>query len=278
MIPKLFFLSQRHFYRSNIFIYCICSCPIVWAQSNRGAALTAMGTNGAIASGIWSANANPAGICNVIQPSVAFSYSTVMSLPELSSQAGIFIFPAKKNKFGLTIDRYGFSAFNELSTGFVYGKQFGNKLSVAAKFNYHQINAADYGFVSSFSFDLGLMYVFGDKVVLGAYISNPTRQQYPSNHINFPIASFYAAGLSWQTSDQVLLAGSLEKAYGHPADFKTGLAYDLTDFSLRAGLSLKPLKHYAGFGIRRKSFTMDFAIISDVHLGYQPQISIGYAW
>lgn len=238
-----------------------------------------MGNTGATATGIWSMNTNPAGITTVARPCLSLGYSTIMSLPELATQNILFAIPAQRNRFGIAIERYGFSAFNLLNAGFVYGKQFGDKLSIAARFNLHQTNAAEYGATSTFSFDLGFIYVFKDKITLGAYMNSPTQQQYPAAEHRPSVFSGYSGGLSWQSSDQVLLAFSLAKEAGEAVDFRTGIAYTPTAMvTFRGGLSLQPLRHYAGFQVMGKSMVMDFAVNSDAQLGYHPQIAIGYAW
>lgn len=305
MIPKLFFLSLfSHMQRilsckviiSRIEVpYCItilsyglftslCNllifhCSLLKAQPNGGAAITAMGNTTAISTGIWSVNANPAGIVTLSRPSVCLSYSTVMNLPELACQDVLFAFPAKRNRFGIGVERYGFSDFNQLTAGVVYGKKFGDQLSLATRFNFQQVNEAEYGAVSAFTFDMGFRYVFNNNVALGACISNPIRQQYATKERNFRIFSGFSGGLSWQSSEQVLLAADLEKEAGQPADFRTGIAYGPSPVLIfRGGLSLKPLRHYAGFQVARKLAVMEFAVSSDPQFGYRPQIAMGYAW
>ncbi len=277
MIPKLFFCT--------LFLYFQCICMIIFpcgaalAQLNGGPAINAMGNTGAAATGIWSMNTNPAGITTVDRPCLSLGYSTIMGLPELATQDILFAIPVQRNRFGIAIERYGFSAFNLLNAGFVYGKQFGGKLSIAARFNLHQVNAAEYGATSTFSFDLGFRYVFKDKIALGAYMNNPTQQEYSAAEHKLSVFSGYSMGLSWPSSDQVLLVFSLEKGAGEAADFRTGLAYTPTArITFRGGLSLQPLRHYAGFQVVGKSLVMDFAISSDSQLGYHPQIAISYAW
>lgn len=279
MIPKLFFCALLFSFLFASAPAFLGPCGAVQAQPNLGPFIVAMGNTGATAAGIWSINANPAGITTVSRPCLSLGCSTPAGLPEMATQDFLFAFPAQRNRFGIGVERYGFSAFNLLNTGLVYGKQFGTRLSIATRFNFHQVSAAEYGAVSTSSFDLGFRYVLKDNVFLGAYISNPTQQEYPVREQNFRVYSAFAGGLAWQSSGQVLLAFNVAKEPEQQADFRTGIAYTPSAmFTFSGGISLKPLRHYAGFQVIRKSLAMDFAASSDPQLGYHPQIAMSYAW
>lgn len=58
-----------------------------------------------------------------------------------------------------------------------------------------------------------------------------------------------------------------------------GIDYRIIDLlSLRGGLSAKPFKQYAGFGLNYKKLLLDMATTYDANLGYAPQIAVGYAF
>jgi len=250
-----------------------------FGQLDMGARITAMGNTGATATGPWSINANPAGLGIVTRSTLALGYTSIMNLTELSTQSAILVVPLRQNRLGLSIQRYGFSAFNTLTAGFVYGKQFGNDFGLAVRLNYHQVSAEGYGSATGFTLDIGAQFLVSKEITIGGYISNPSRQKYPVELINYPIPSNYNIGLSWLPSERLLLAASLVKEHLLSTDFRLGLEYSpLHMLSLRGGISIKPLRHYAGFGFIHKTLDLAFAVTSDPYLGYRPQISAGYEW
>ena len=75
------------------------------------------------------------------------------------------------------------------------------------------------------------------------------------------------------------MATNINKDIKGKADFSLGLDYKVIEMiSLRAGLSAKPFKHYAGFGINYKNLMVDFAVENDPNLSYIPQIALAYAF
>jgi hypothetical protein len=248
------------------------------AQYDSGARLTAMAQTGATAEGVWALTANPAGAAKAGRPALALSYSAMASLPEISKQTVAFLLPLKRNALGLAIRREGFSAFRTLNAGFTYGKQFGAELSIATRFNYHQVSAAGYGSVNGYSFDLGAIWVLNTRILLGAYVNNPLHQKYQSG-IDFPLPSNFNIGISCQTSAIVTLTAEIKREPDQPAGIHLGLEYiPARAFQLRGGLSVNPFRHYAGMGVLYGRLELSVAVTSDPFLGYQPQISTGYVF
>lgn len=233
----------------------------------------------ATGTGPWSISGNPAGICSIYQPSLSLQYSAAFNLPEISTQEVLFILPLNRNSIGIQLDRYGFSAFNQITAGVIYGKMFGSELSIGMKFSYHQLGMAGYAGTGSFSVNLGLVYRVQEKISLGAYGVNLSQQQYPAVRAGIPIASRYGFGIAWRSSEQVLLEGMAEQQTEQPADFRACLSYrPALPFTIRGGLALHPLKHYAGFGFSMKSLSADLTACSDQIMGYRSQINLSYVW
>jgi len=251
---------------------------ITTAQQGARVRLSATAQTGATAEGVWALMANPAGTAKADRPTLALTYSAMASLPEISKQSVAFLWPVKRNALGLGIQRDGFSAFRTLNTGFTYAKQFGPELTIATRFNYHQISAAGYGAVNGYSFDLGVSYILNSKITLGTYVNNPLNQKYRSD-IDFSLPSNFSIGISCQTSAIVVLTGEIKKEPEQPAGIHLGLEYIPVDvLHLSAGLSVNPFRHYAGVGVLYGPLDLAFAVSSDPYLGYQPQIFVSYAF
>ncbi|MFD0941432.1 PorV/PorQ family protein [Pedobacter boryungensis] len=255
------------------------SINFCFAQNNFGPKLTAMGNNYVAVKDIWSLNGNVSGIADVGSPTLAINYTKYSIDNELSNQAIAFVLPLKNNYLGASFNRYGITAYNEIKAGLVLAKRFGNKLSIALKGNYHQIKISNYGSTTGFSIDVGGMYELTKQITLGLSLSNPSFQKYSSKEIETKIASSMQIGGSYKASDKILIATTISKEFNTSINVGLGIDYKLLSLiSLRGGLTTKPFKHYAGFGLNFKKFVMDMAVESDIHLGYTPQIALAYAF
>lgn len=249
------------------------------AQNNLGPRLTAMGNNGAAVTDIWSLQSNPSAITSINQPTAAINYIKHLFSNEISTQGLVVVFPFKNNFVGASFQRYGFSEYNESKVGVAYAKKFGHKLSIALNGNYHQLKIANYGSSTRFSIDIGGLYQFNNQFTFGAFVSNPSRQNFNSAVIASEIVSTFGAGVSYLASDKVLIATTVSKILKRAIDVSVGIDYKIIDLlSLRGGLSSRPFKQYAGFGVNYRKFCLDMATTYDANLGYAPQIGLEYAF
>jgi len=251
----------------------------LFAQNNLGPRLTAMGNNGAAVADIWSLQANPSAITGIERPAVSLNYIKHLFSNEISTQGFAAVIPFKNNFFGASFQRYGFSEYFESKAGFAYAKKFGEKLSIALNGNYHQIRITSYGASNGFSIDVGALYQINKEFAIGAFVSNPSQQKFSSNQISVGIPISFNVGASYLASDKVLIATSVSKSLNHSVDVSLGIDYKIISLmSLRGGLSAKPFKQYAGFGLNYKKLLVDMATTYDANIGYAPQIAIGYAF
>ncbi|MCZ4243696.1 hypothetical protein [Pedobacter punctiformis] len=261
------------------FLLIFVSTSTLFAQNNLGPRLTAMGNNGASTADIWSLQANPAGITGITSPSISLNYVKHLFSNEISTQGLVGVIPFGNNYTGISFQRYGFSAYNEMKIGFAYAKKFDKKLAIALDVNYFQLKIPNYGSSTGFSVDIGLLYHFSEQLSFGAFTANPSRQKYSAQEIEAQIPSSFNIGANYKASDKVLIATTISKVLNQSVDVKLGIDYKILDLlSLRAGLSAKPFKQYAGFGLNYKKFLLDMATAYDPNLGYAPQIAIGYAF
>ena len=263
----------------NLFLILIISVKVCTGQTNFGPRLTAMGNNGAAVKDVWGAEANPAGITDLKNATIALNYAKYLFDSELSRQAIAFVLPMQNNYLGFNFQRYGISEYNEIKTGLTLAKKFGEKLSIALKGNYHQIKISNYGASTGFSVDVGAIYNFNEILTFGASISNPSLQKYSTKSIANAIPTVINIGAAYQASNKLLIATTISKDLKQILDVAIGIDYKLIEIlSLRGGLTAKPFKQYVGFGINYKKLMMDMALGSDPHLGFSPQIALAYAF
>lgn len=263
----------------NLSFWLILSINTCFAQNNLGPRLTAMGMNGIAVKDLWNLEGNPSGITDIKSSTIAINYSKYLFDNELSKQAIAFAIPFKNNYIGASFQRYGITEYNEIKVGFALAKKFGNSLSIALKGNYHQIKISNYGTTTGFSVDVGAMYDYSEFLTFGISVNNPSLQKFNTKTIAVTIPTIIKIGSSYRASNKILIAATISKDLDKSVDVGLGLEYKLLEpMSLRAGITAKPFKQYAGFGLNYKKLMIDIAIESDPHLGYTPQIALAYAF
>ena len=86
-------------------------------------------------------------------------------------------------------------------------------------------------------------------------------------------------GLGYQASKKVLIAATLNKNTQQKIDMRVGLEYKILEIlSVRAGLKSRTLNQSIGIGLVHKNIMFDLAMEHHPSLGYQPQISLAYAF
>lgn len=267
---------------NKYFIYLAVLCMSIshaFGQNLLGPKIMAMGNNGAAVKDIWSVAANTAAMSETLVPTLSLNYAPYYFDKELTKQALAFIIPSKRYRFGLTLQRYGINAYNEISAGLALAKKFGEEFSIGLKVNYHQLKISNYGAATAFSLDVGLLYQLNKEITIGLYATNPSAQNYSHQSLATTIPAIIHFGIAYQVSSKILLASTIHQDLSGTIDGAIGIDYQLIEaLSLRTGLSLRPFKQYAGLAFDRKKLKLAIAIESDPHLGYSPQIAIAYAF
>jgi hypothetical protein len=258
------------------FLWLCCVAKLGFPQSNQGGRLSGMGKASAAVKDLWGVAANPASITATKRPSAQISYENHFFITDLSSQAFAFAFSRNNNAFGINLQRHGISEHLTIKAGFITAKQFGPNLSMGLRGNYHQLKITNYGAITAFSIDIGIMYQLADELVLGMNFNNPAKT---GSKTNLTIPSTINIGVSYQSNAKVLVAGTMIKELNSPLNVAFGIDYQIIDrFSLRSGLNLNPLKHHFGVGFISANFLTDIAVTKYSHFNYSPQISIGYVF
>jgi long-subunit fatty acid transport protein len=249
------------------------------AQNNLGARFSAMAGAAASLQDVWSVNANPAGISELKSTKLALNYTQYTFAQELSEQNFVTTHPLGNYSIGVSFNRYGINEYNEIKTGIALARNFGNKLALALKANYHQLKIANYGSSAAFSIDLGATYQFSSAISMGIYTNNPSGQQFKSLNIQAYLPRAIYWGMSYEASDKFLLAASVSRDFNHKTDVRVGADYKLLDvLSLRGGIAAQPFTQSVGLGLHFNKFSSDIAVQSHPQLGYTPQIGISYAF
>jgi hypothetical protein len=247
------------------------------AQQNMGGRIDAMAETGVVLSDTWSINANQAGMRAIVQPVLSVAYKRNVFSTQIVTQSATFQVPIKGYTLGLVASNYGFEAYKTQQIGIALAKSFGPTLSAAMRFNYHQLQIPAYGKSSAYTADAGFLYQFSKRIGIGAHVQNVSNSSF-TNTANFsPIPLLVDFGVSYKSTEQLLLVIALQQSLNHTPQPKLGIEYQLIpSLALRGGLSFNELKQFAGIGFTIKKMCIDWSISSQNTVGTGSQISLQY--
>ncbi len=247
------------------------------AQQNTGGRMGAMAETGVVLADSWSINANQAGMRAIVKPVLSVAYQRNMFATQIVTQSATFQLPVKAYTLGFGVSSYGFDSYKVQQIGLAVAKSFGPLLSAAMRVNYHQLQIPAYGKASTYSADVGLLYQFSKRVGIGAHVQNVSNTSF-TNTANFsPIPLLINFGVSYKSTEQLLLVAALQQSLNQTPQPKLGIEYQLIpSLALRGGLSFNQLKQFAGIGLKIKKMCFDWSINSQNTVGTGSQISLQY--
>ncbi|MEI7499145.1 MAG: hypothetical protein WCK84_01750 [Bacteroidota bacterium] len=243
-----------------------------------GGRSSAMGGTSVAISDFWSISNNQAGAAWLKGGSAGLYVENHFILKELMYQQIGLALSLKAGTFGLIINRFGNTRYNEIKAGLSYSRMFGMHFSMGVQIDYLRINIKDeYGAKNLLSFEIGLMYKANQRLNIGVHLLNPVPVKitaYPKEQL----PTIITIGLSYQFSDTFIATIEAEKDLEHKPLLRAGAEYRFARlFYARLGISTNPMSFTFGFGLEFARIKMDIA--SEYHqvLGFSPSVSIVYS-
>lgn len=189
-------------------------------------------------------------------------------LSSTSLYSAVAALPTRKGNFGLQLNYFGYSNYNESQVGLAYARSLGSKLDIGVKFNYYGFRIPAYGNSSSINFELGAIAHLSEKLHMGIHAYNPVGGKLSKTH-DEKLSAVYKFGIGYDASDKFLASAEIIKEEDQPANVDIGFQYNfIKQFFVRAGTSTETSNSYFGAGISWKSFRLDLTG------GYHPQLGI----
>lgn len=261
------------------FLLC-CLCTLSLTAQNglpfnaggRGAALGNASSTFSDVNSIWS---NQAGLAWLDQWAVGLYAEQRFLLAGVNGLSFGAALPFRGiGAFGLSVQHFGFSDYNEQKIGLSYARKLFPHTSIGIQFDYLSTRIPDYGQAHNFTAELGILSEISKEWRIAAHVYNPFAVALPNGD---RLPTQFKVGLGYQPNKKVSLLGELEKDLQFPLRGKLGLEYRLVDaFALRLGFSSKPSLSTFGFGLYLKQFCLDFAASYHPVLGFTPSIGLVY--
>jgi hypothetical protein len=232
---------------------------------------------------IWSSFHNQAGLGYVESITAGAFYENRFLVDGMAFAGFAGASPLGNGAIGVNYSNFGFGAYNEGKIGLAYGMKLAERFSIGVQLNYHttRIAAEDYGSKGALTAEVGVRMEVSERVTVAAHLFNPTRTTLIDNGESAipdeKIPTVIRLGAGYQISDDLLLAGEVEKDIDQNALFRGGIEYQPVDvLYLRVGASSEPSLFSFGLGLKFDSFQFDLASSYSSVLGYSPQISLTY--
>lgn len=258
---------------------CIGSMPSLYAQNGAlalgSAQSMAMGNAGVAFSGAHSLWRNQAGLALLERPQFIAAGEQRFLLSEIRSLSAGAAYPTSSGVFGLSLNYFGFDAFNQQQIGLAYGRKLLDQLSIGARFLYMGTRIPEYGQRSQLTFEIGVMAQLLPELQIGAHIHNPLAIEVVENEI---LPTIFSLGLAYRPSEKLLITGEAEKDIDFPVRAKFGLDYQLIEaLSLRAGVASNPSQISFGVGYQfENGLSLNVASTYHQYLGATPGFDVTY--
>ncbi len=255
-----------------------------------GSRSASMGGVGVALDDFWSVQNNPAGLAYFDRIAAGFYYENRFLLKELGLKAGGFIIPARSGSFGVNLNYFGYSEYNEKKAGLAYGRKFGNKFSAGVQLDFLSTSIAEeYGNKNTVTFDLGIRALPLKNLVIAAHVFNPIRVKL-ENEYDERFPTVFRLGASYTFSEDLVLAVETEKDLNFKPLFRAGVEYKIVEPVLvRFGYSTLPSTtgtdnfsiasaYSFGFGLKLGKVMIDCSASVHQILGWSPQVSFVYGF
>jgi len=227
---------------------------------------------------LWSCFNNQAALVYLSKTTAGASFDERFAISKLSTKGFAFGLPTKAGAFGLSVNEFGYTAYNEKKVGLAYAKKLGEKISAGVQVDYLNtfINNDFYGSKTTFTVEAGLLAEPIQNFKIGFHVFNPTRAKL-AEYADERIPTIIRLGGSYKFSEKVWWSVEEEKDIDLPAVFKSGIEYHIIEsLFLRVGVGTNPTLTSFGFGLKIKQLTIDAASSYYQVLGFSPSFSMSY--
>lgn len=276
---------KTHFYKMlNNFLYCIVVLISISPNNsfasgdikNIGSRSNSLGGCMLNLNDLWSTQNNQAGMAEIKSFSFGMAYQNRFLIKETSAFSLATALPVKFGTLGISLHRFGYSAYSENKFGISYGRKLGNKLNIGLSLNYFLISIGDdYGNKGLLSFDIGFQAKISESLSLGLHAENPLMIKLNKQE-NEVLFSALRAGLMYSFNYPLFISLEAEKNnYVQKIIFRLGIEYTIKNkFSLRLGSSNSEEIFSFGCGLKLGSLSINLSAAMHNTLGFSPQSDI----
>ena len=249
-------------------------------NQNSGARSLGLGNANVTLHDLWSTNNNQAGLAYVKNFEIGIAYENRFGLSELGLKTLNMALPVKWGTFGLTVQQFGFTDYNENKFGLAYGMNISKKITLGAQIDYFLIAVAEEQTQNKtgFTLEIGLQAELTDKLTLGFHIFNLPNTGLSGN-FEEKMPMVLNLGLNYKFSKKVFAVVDIEKNIDLDPNLKVAIEYHpVKALYFRGGINTYDFHFTGGVGAKLKNFNLDLGFSHQAYLGYVSQISLHYSF
>ncbi|MEN3039218.1 MAG: hypothetical protein ABDI07_08745 [Candidatus Kryptonium sp.] len=243
------------------------------ANENTGARAFALKSYVGVANDSWTIFYNPAGLANLRNREISFSYIPAkFGLSELSEKSFAFYEPSLPVKIGFGFKIFGFELYKEniFKFSIAYGFEIFN---FGLNLNYNFVSIKNYGKAGAFSADFGFFSKSLKFARFGFVLKNLISGRIGQAKESLPKEIEF--GFAFLPYDNLMISVSAHKEMNFRESLKYGLEYTIADILiLRFGLSNYPIQYSGGIGVKFFVFQLDYGVNNHQSLGLTHQITL----
>ena len=241
-----------------------------------GAHTMSLANSGTMFQGISSIYTNPAGLTSIENYALDVGYNRRYNLNELSTVSLGGANKVGAGIFGLSVSRYGYSAYSESKIGFAYARKLFSNLSIGAGFDMLNYSIDQYGTSNAFTFEVGMQSSISEKLSIGAYVFSPGVVSITETQ---EIPTRYSMGMKYAASSKADIYVDISKTINRDPEFKFAVDYKMVEsFSVRFGGNVTQESVHFGPAYVMKNGVGIFAGYSfDNRLGHSGGVSLSYS-
>jgi hypothetical protein len=249
-------------------------------NQNSGARSLGLGNANVTLHDLWSANNNQAGLAYVKNFDIGIAYESRFGLSELGLKTLNMALPVKWGTFGLTVQQFGFTDYNENKFGLAYGMNVSKKITLGVQLDYFLVSVAEEQTQNKtgFTAEIGLQAELTDKLTLGFHIFNVPNSAL-SGDFEEKMPMILNLGLNYKFSKKVFAVIDIEKNIDLDPNLKVGIEYHPVEaLYFRGGINTYDFHFTGGVGAKLKNFNFDLGFSHQTYLGYISQVSLHYSF
>jgi competence ComEA-like helix-hairpin-helix protein len=216
---------------------------------------------------------NPGGLSQIAGIDLSFFYQKPFGLEDLNFGTAAISFPVKNHRLSLGFSSFGNGVYREQMYTLSYSNVFQQKLFYGINLRYQTLRIDNYGSGGSLGLDLGFVIPISQHIRWGFFTKNLNRPRMGKAGENLP--QIFHTGISTQPTSKLILNFEIYKDVRFPQEVRFGAEFKpFENLALRTGAADNPSRFSAGFGIRVRRFSIDYAFFTHNDLGLTHQMSV----
>ena len=245
--------------------------------NSSGARSQSSGNSTGASVSFWNITNNPSATAFLDDVSIGIDVRNNFLIKELSSATLALLYPVNNyGSFGVYLQRFGYSTFNENKLAISYSKKLSTSTSASVQIsdNIQNIKGEEYQSTEhEIGFNIGFFTKLNDNIHLASYYN------YQKNVTDSDIKNIQELSLavSWFPITELNVLMEISKRTNTDISLRGGIEYKiLKRISARVGISSEPFNVALGLGIIFNNLDIDISFANHQYLGMTSDISGNY--